>query len=58
MTLVTGLPLSDTDLQQLAKRLKAACGVGGTLKDGVIDQRDKVKNLLEADGHTVKRSGG
>jgi translation initiation factor 1 len=62
VTLVTGLPLSDNDLQRLAKCLKAACGVGGTVKDGVIelqgDQRDKVKDLLEADGHTVKRSGG
>lgn len=62
VTLVTGLPLSDTDLKSLAKRLKARCGVGGSVKDGVIelqgDQRDKLLPLLDAQGFPAKRSGG
>ena len=62
MTLVDGLPLSDADLAKLAKRLKSACGVGGTVSNGMIelqgDQRQKVQPLLEADGYTVKSAGG
>ena len=62
VTLVDGLPLSDADLAKLAKRLKSACGVGGTVSNGMIelqgDQRQKVQPLLEADGYTVKSAGG
>jgi len=62
VTLVRGLPLSDADLATLAKRLKARCGVGGTVKDGVIelqgDQRDKLRDLLEKEGYKVKLAGG
>ncbi|MEE4380726.1 MAG: translation initiation factor Sui1 [Pseudomonadales bacterium] len=62
VTLVKGLPLADAELAKLAKMLKAKCGVGGAVKDGVIelqgDQREKVRALLEADGHRVKLAGG
>jgi translation initiation factor 1 len=62
VTLVRGLPLADAALTTLAKRLKTRCGVGGTVKDGVIelqgDQRDKLAPLLEAEGFTVRRAGG
>lgn len=62
VTLVTGLNLPDAELKKLAKELKQKCGVGGALKDGVIeiqtDDRDKLKSLLEAKGHTVKLAGG
>jgi len=62
VTLITGLPLADADLAKLAKRLKSRCGVGGAVKDGVIelqgDQRDKLQPLLEAEGYRVKRAGG
>ncbi len=62
VTLITGLPLADKDLTALAKRLKARCGVGGSVKDGVIelqgDQRDKLEPLLSDAGYTVKRAGG
>lgn len=62
VTLVTGLPLSDPDLVRLAKTLKTRCGVGGSVKDGVIelqgDQPDKLQPLLEAEGYRVKRAGG
>lgn len=62
VTLVQGLPLADADLNRLAKSLKSRCGVGGSVKNGVIelqgDQRDKVSSWLEADGYHVKRAGG
>lgn len=49
-------------LVALGKQLKAACGSGGTVKDGVIeiqgDHVEKVMAALKAQGHTVKRSGG
>ena len=62
VTLISGLPLSDADLKTLAKRLKTSCGVGGSVKDGVIelqgDHRDKVLELLIQQGFAAKRRGG
>ena len=44
------------------KQIKAACGSGGTVKDGTIevqgDHCDKVVEWLKKQGHTVKRAGG
>ena len=57
-----GLPLADGDLQKLAKTLKTKCGVGGSVKDGIIelqgDQREKARQLLTGEGYAVKLSGG
>jgi translation initiation factor 1 len=62
VTLVKGLALNAAALVQLAKELKAACGSGGTVKDGVIevqgDHVDKLVERLAAQGHRVKRAGG
>ncbi|MEY4754508.1 MAG: stress response translation initiation inhibitor YciH [Pseudomonadota bacterium] len=62
VSLIKGLPLDAAALAQLAKSLKAACGSGGTVKDGVIEiQGDHVDLLLErlrAQGYSVKRAGG
>ncbi|MDB5819456.1 MAG: translation initiation factor [Rhizobacter sp.] len=62
VTLVKGLPLDDDALLALSKQLKASCGAGGTVKDGVIevqgDHLEKVMALLVAQGHKVKKSGG
>jgi len=62
VTVVRGVPLGDAELAALGKQLKAACGSGGTVKDGVIevqgDHRERVMPLLAARGWTVKRSGG
>lgn len=62
VTVVRGLPLDATALQALGKQLKAACGTGGTVKDGVVevqgDHVDKVLAWLHARGHAAKRAGG
>jgi len=62
VTLVKGLPLAPTELAALGKQLKAACGSGGTVKDGVIevqgDHVERVMAALVAQGYVVKRSGG
>jgi translation initiation factor 1 len=62
VTLISGVPLDEAGLKNLARELKQLCGTGGTLKDGVIeiqgDQRDKLLPVLQRKGWTVKRSGG
>jgi translation initiation factor 1 len=62
VTVVRGLAMDVSDLAALAKQLKAACGSGGTVKDGTVevqgDHADKVAAFLQAKGHQVKRSGG
>lgn len=62
VTLVTGIPLEEKALKAYAKTLKAKCGTGGTVKEGVIeiqgDQRDVLVPLLEQKGWVVKRAGG
>jgi translation initiation factor 1 len=62
VTLVRGLPLDAAALADLGRRLKAACGSGGTVKDGVVeiqgDHRDRVVEVLQQAGWTVKRAGG
>jgi translation initiation factor 1 len=62
VTLVKGVPLSGDALTALGKQLKTACGSGGTVKDGVIevqgDHRERVIELLNGHGYTVKRAGG
>jgi translation initiation factor 1 len=62
VTLVKGLPLNDTDMAALAKQLKAACGSGGTVKEGVMeiqgDHVEKVLTWLTQQGHKVKKAGG
>lgn len=62
VTTISGLLVDENELKNLAKQLKQICGVGGSVKDGVIeiqgDQRDKIKLELEKRGHTVKLAGG
>ena len=62
VTLVKGVLLDAAGLVALGKSLKATCGSGGTVKDGVIEiQGDHVERVivaLTAQGHRVKRAGG
>jgi translation initiation factor 1 len=62
VTLVKGLALDATALAALGKQLKAACGSGGTVKDGVIevqgDHAERVVQELTRLGHRAKRAGG
>lgn len=62
VTLITGVPLDDKGLNQLAKSLKQKCGSGGSVKDGVIeiqgDHRDALEKELNGLGYKVKRAGG
>lgn len=54
--------MGTADLADLAKELKAKCGVGGAVKGRVIeiqgDQRDTLAPLLETRGYRVVFSGG
>ena len=62
VTLIKNLTLSEDDMKSLAKRIKQDCGVGGTVKDGVIEiqseQREKIAGILEKLGYKVKIAGG
>jgi translation initiation factor 1 len=62
VTLVRGLGLDAAALTALGKQLKAACGSGGTTKDGVIEvQGDHVATVMAALvklGYAAKRADG
>jgi translation initiation factor 1 len=62
VTTVSGVPLDDTGLKDLAGRLKKRCGVGGSAKDGIIelqgDHRTVVVEVLKAEGYDVVLAGG
>lgn len=62
VTTISGIPVDDAALKQLAGRLKKRCGVGGAVKDGVIevqgDHRELVMQILEAEGYKPVLAGG
>ena len=62
VTVVKGLALDPLALAVLGKALRAACGSGGTVKDGAIevqgDHCDLVMAALKKLGHSPKRVSG
>ena len=58
VTLVKGLALDAVSLAAIGKQLRAACGSGGTVKDGVVeiqgDHCSLVMEVLKKQGHNVK----
>jgi translation initiation factor 1 len=62
VTVIRGLDLAAPELAAMGKQLRAACGAGGTAKDGVLevqgDHCDRVIAWLKGQGRVVKRAGG
>jgi translation initiation factor 1 len=62
VTVITGLPLAEAELEALATRLKKRCGSGGTVASGRIEIQGDHREVLVAEliklGFQAKRSGG
>jgi translation initiation factor 1 len=62
VSVISGLPLGESELEALATRLKKLCGAGGAVRDGTIeiqgDHRDRLVAELQKLGYEAKRSGG
>jgi translation initiation factor 1 len=62
VTVVTGLPGTPPQAEELGKALRRAAHAGGTFRDGVLelqgDQRERVEAELKARGLSCKRAGG
>jgi len=62
VSVISGLPLDETQLAELATRLKKLCGAGGAVKEGVIEIQGEHRDRLVAElcrlGYPARRSGG
>lgn len=62
VTIITGIPLDQAGLLDLARELKRRCGSGGTVREGRLEIQGDHRDLMLAEmtqrGWKVKRSGG
>lgn len=62
VTVIEGLPGDREALKAQAKKLKQHCGVGGAVKERLVeiqgDHRERIAALLREQGLTVKLAGG
>lgn len=62
VTIISGVPVTLTELEVLAKALRKKCGSGGTVKNNTIeiqgDHRDFLLRELEKRGWKAKLAGG
>ncbi len=62
VTLIKGLAMDAVTLGLMGKKLKAMCGSGGTVKEGVIviqgDHIERILDYLKKQGVKAKRAGG
>ena len=62
VTVVTGLPGSEADLQSLAVDLRRFVGAGGAVRQGAVeiqgDHRERLQQKLSQMGFRVKLAGG
>jgi translation initiation factor 1 len=62
VTVITGLPLADDALAELAGRLKRHCGAGGAVRGDKIEIQGEHRDRLVAElvklGYEAKRAGG
>ena len=62
VTLIKGLAMDAAALKLMGKKLKAMCGSGGTVKEGVIeiqgDHIERILDYLKKQGVTTKKAGG
>ena len=62
VSVISGLPLDEAQLAELATRLKKLCGAGGSVREGVIEVQGEHRDRLVAElcklGYPARRSGG
>jgi translation initiation factor 1 len=62
VSVISGLPLDEAALAQLARELKQRCGSGGTVREGTIEIQGEHRDTLVAEltqrGFAARRAGG